>query len=231
MIRTQSEYQRALERLDRDVEFIRAQREQLEALGLSEEELSRAVQPALSFHEQLKEEVDTFERMKRGDLGTLHNLSNIGRWLIGVRIARGWSQKELADALRVSEAQVSRDERNEYYSVSTEKAQRIMDVLEVQFRLEEDSSAESPFERGTHRHTHPPTPSAQRGRDSQVESVEPTGTMPPPMDRSTPEQVALFLRADRKLGSEKATKLAQMFQLAYEAVASGSETRIEEKGG
>ena len=55
--------------------------------------------------------------MKRGDLETLHSLSSIGHWLIGVRIAKGWSQRDLADKLGVSEAQVSRDERNDSTSM------------------------------------------------------------------------------------------------------------------
>ncbi len=44
-------------------------------------------------------------------------------------IANGLSQKELADRLGVSEAQVSRDERNEYHSVTMERAQRILDAM------------------------------------------------------------------------------------------------------
>lgn len=61
------------------------------------------MQSMVSFHKQLKDEGQTYEQMKRGDLGTLSSLTSIGRWLIGARIARGMTQKELAewsDALR-----------------------------------------------------------------------------------------------------------------------------------
>jgi transcriptional regulator with XRE-family HTH domain len=74
--------------------------------------------------------------MRRGDLGALYNLRGLGRWLIGARIARGWSVTDLADALGVSVQQVSRDENNEYHGVSAERAQRILEVLGVRFRAE-----------------------------------------------------------------------------------------------
>jgi ribosome-binding protein aMBF1 (putative translation factor) len=136
MIRTDAEYRRALRRLDEEAETTQRQREQLEDMDLSGGEVERALQPTVSFREQLKEEVEVYERMRRGDLGALRSLNGIGRWLIGVRIARGWSMSELADALGVSVQQVSRDENNEYRGVSTERAQRILEVLGVRFRAE-----------------------------------------------------------------------------------------------
>lgn len=131
MIRTEKEYQKMLQRLDQDLEFIQKQRENLEQMGLTEDQVNRAMEPALSFHEQLKEEVEYYERIKRGDFGALVNLIGLEKLLIGIRIALGISQSELAKRLGVSEAQVSKDERNEYHGVSVEKAQRILDALNV----------------------------------------------------------------------------------------------------
>lgn len=136
MIRTNAEYERALDRLRQDAETIEGQRDQLEEMDLSEEEVERALQPMVSFREQLKEEVEVYERMKRGNMDVLHNLTSIGRWLIGARIARGWSISEMAERLGVSPQQVSRDENNEYCNISTERAQRILEVLGVRFRAE-----------------------------------------------------------------------------------------------
>lgn len=136
MIRTEAEYQRALKRIETDKAYLSELRKSLAVEGLSKEEINRAMQPALSFHAQLKEEVETFEHMKRGVLDTLHSLTSIGRWLIGVRIAKGWSQKQLAERLGVSEAQVSRDESNEYHNVTVERAQRILEVMGLSFRME-----------------------------------------------------------------------------------------------
>jgi DNA-binding XRE family transcriptional regulator len=131
LIRTEKEYQEMLRRLDQDREFIQKQREQLEQMNLTEEQINRAMEPALSFHEQLKEEVEYYERIKRGDFEALINLAGLEKLLIGIRISLGISQAELARRLGVSEAQVSKDERNEYHRISVEKAQRILDALNV----------------------------------------------------------------------------------------------------
>jgi DNA-binding XRE family transcriptional regulator len=136
MIRTEAEYQRALADIKRDAEVMRGQREHLQQMALTEAESARAMQPMESFYEQLKEEVEMYERMKRGDLGALYNLTSIGRWLIGLRIAHGMSQRQLADRLDVAEAQVSRDERNEYYGITVERAQRILEAFGARFKAD-----------------------------------------------------------------------------------------------
>ena len=136
MIRTEAEYNKALEQLENDRETIRKQKEKLVEMNLEDEEIKRAMQPLQSFHEQLKEEVEVFENMKRGDFGTLRSLNSIGRWLIGLRIVRGWTQAELADKLGVTQAQVSRDENNEYHGISVEKAQRILEVFGTNVKME-----------------------------------------------------------------------------------------------
>ena len=136
MIRTEAEYRRAQERLEQEAETIQRQRQQLEDMDLSDEEVERALAPMISFRDQLREEVDMYERMRRGDLDALHNLTSIGRWLIGARIAKGWSISELADALGVSVQQISRDENNEYRGVTAERAQRILEALGVRFCAE-----------------------------------------------------------------------------------------------
>jgi DNA-directed RNA polymerase specialized sigma subunit len=129
VIRSESEYQEALRRLTQDQKFAEEQRAALQARGLSREEIQRAMEPLLSFQAQLQDEVAWYERVRRRDFGTISNLTEIGRLLIALRIANGLTQRELADRLGVSEAQVSRDERNEYHGVSVERAQRVLDAL------------------------------------------------------------------------------------------------------
>lgn len=135
MIRTKAEYKNVHDRLEQEAETLQRQKAQLEKMDLSEEEVKRALEPLISFRNQLQEEIEAYERMRRGDLSDLHDLRNIGRWLIGARIAKGWSLSDLADALDVSVQQVSRDENNEYHGISTERAQRILDALNVRFRI------------------------------------------------------------------------------------------------
>ncbi|MGH2409393.1 MAG: helix-turn-helix domain-containing protein [Chloroflexota bacterium] len=139
MIRNEKEYQEAQRRLKEDQDFIAAQRRALEGLALSAEEIERAMEPARSFHAQLVEEVEWYERVRRRDFETIHSLKAIGRLLIAARIANGLTQQELAERLGVSQAQVSRDERNEYHGITVERAQLILDRLgeKVTARLDE----------------------------------------------------------------------------------------------
>ena len=142
MIRTDTDYRRALQRLADEAETLRTQREHLSDIGLTDEEVERAMEPLLSFRAQLEEEVEAYTRMKRGDLGPLQSLTAIGRWLIGARIARGLTQAELAELLGVDPSQVSRDERNDYRGVTTERAQRILEALGVRFTARAESLLE-----------------------------------------------------------------------------------------
>jgi DNA-directed RNA polymerase specialized sigma subunit len=130
MIRSEREYKEALERLKKDEEVIALQREKLEGLDLSEEEVHRGLDPMLSFRAQLEEEVEWYERVRRRDFGVVRDLSAVGTLLIALRIANGLSQRELADRLEVSEAQVSRDERNEYHGITVDRAQRVLDAMD-----------------------------------------------------------------------------------------------------
>lgn len=139
MIRTDTEYKKALERLKAEAETLCVQRDHLTEIGLSGEEVERAMQPLLSFHAQLEEEVDAYSQMKRGDLGPLSSLTAIGRWLVGARIARGLTQAELAERLDVDPSQVSRDERNDYRGITVDRAQRIMEALGVRFTARAES--------------------------------------------------------------------------------------------
>jgi DNA-binding XRE family transcriptional regulator len=136
MIRTKTEYEAAIARLEKDREFLANQRAALRALKLEEGAVEHAMQPAMSFHEQLKEEVETYERIVRGDIRPIEALTDIGRLLIALRIASGISQRDLAARLGVPETSVSRDERNEYQGISIERAQRVLDALERKVRIE-----------------------------------------------------------------------------------------------
>ena len=129
MIRSEKEYREAVERLRQDEEVLALQKEKLEGLGLSEEEVRRALEPMLSFRAQLEEEVEWYERIRRRDFGIIRDLSAVGTLLIALRIANSLSQRELAEKLGVSEAQVSRDERNEYHGITVDRAQRFLDAM------------------------------------------------------------------------------------------------------
>jgi DNA-directed RNA polymerase specialized sigma subunit len=136
MIRTDAEYQDALKRLQQDRAVAETQRERLLDMDLTEPEIARALEPALAFHDQLREEVDAYERMRRGDITPIESLMDIGRVLVGLRIARGLTQRQLAELMSVSESQVSRDERNDYHGITLERAQRIVRALQGKVRVQ-----------------------------------------------------------------------------------------------
>ncbi len=129
MIRSEPEYQRARTRLEEDQEVIEAQKKVFLEQGLTDEEAEKALEPMISFRAQLEDEVSWYERVRRRDFGVLENLSALGTTLMALRIANGFSQKELADRMGVSEAQVSRDERNEYRRITLERAQKVLDAM------------------------------------------------------------------------------------------------------
>lgn len=134
MIRTEREYKQAKQRLVEESERLALQRAELAKMGLAGDQLERAMAPMISFHLQLQEEVESYEGLLRGEIRELVNLHGLGQILVGVRIARGMTQRQLAETLGVDESQVSRDERNEYHGVTVERASRILDALCAELR-------------------------------------------------------------------------------------------------
>jgi ribosome-binding protein aMBF1 (putative translation factor) len=132
MIRNEKEYREAAAQLAEEKARIEAQQIELQKLGLNPEEIKRAIDPILSFHLQLAEEVESYERLKRGEFEDLNNFHGLGQLLTSLRIARGMSQRQLAERLGVHESMVSRDERNEYHGIALERAAKILDALGVE---------------------------------------------------------------------------------------------------
>jgi ribosome-binding protein aMBF1 (putative translation factor) len=145
MIRNEKEYKEAATRLLEEQARLQRHRLHLKELHLSDEEIKRVVDPMESFHLQLKEEVESYERLKRGEFEELYNFRGVGHLLISLRIAQGVSQRALARRLNVHETQVSRDERNEYFGITLERANKILDALNVRLKtkVEIDSSQET----------------------------------------------------------------------------------------
>lgn len=141
MIRTEREYQGARKSVAEGKRFAEQQRVALAALGRSQEEIERAMQPLLAFQAQILDEIAWYESARRGKIDPVP-VSQIGKLLIGLRIARGMTQRELAERLGVSESIVSRDERNEYHGITLERAQRVLDAVDgtVTARVEGDTS-------------------------------------------------------------------------------------------
>lgn len=134
MIRNETEYQEAVKRLREEADRIKEQKARLGEMDLSKEEIKRALDPVRSFHEQLKEEVASYERLQRGEFDELENFEGLGRLLVALRISQGLNQRELAERLGVHESQVSRDERNEYHGITVDRANRILEAMGASVR-------------------------------------------------------------------------------------------------
>lgn len=144
MIRNENEYQEAVARLKEEQSRLEAHRENLRETGLSDDEIKRVIDPMVSFHLQLKEEVESYDRLSRGEFDELENFHGIGQLLIGLRIAHGLTQRQLAELLSVHESQVSRDERNEYFNITVERASRILNALGVELKTTVEDSGLRP---------------------------------------------------------------------------------------
>jgi len=66
MIWNEQEYREASERLDAEGARLDQHREHLVKSGLKKAEVKRAMEPLVSFHKQLREEVEHYEDLKRG---------------------------------------------------------------------------------------------------------------------------------------------------------------------
>jgi len=134
MIHNEKEYVEAVSRLSEENARLSLYRKRLMEEGLSADAVQRVIDPMESFHLQLKEEVESYERLKRREFDELDNFHGFGHMLISLRIAQGITQRELAKRLGVHESQVSRDERNEYFGITLERAMKVLAALHVRLR-------------------------------------------------------------------------------------------------
>jgi DNA-binding Xre family transcriptional regulator len=130
MIRTEREYEESLRRLAELDDYAEKLRTSLEASNLVPEHVELAMSPTLAFMDSMQGEIRWYEQARKGEILPLQKLTTIGLSLIALRLARGITQRQLAERLGINEAQVSKDERNEYHGISIERAQRIIDALD-----------------------------------------------------------------------------------------------------
>lgn len=135
MIRTQAEYRRTKQQVEDLRHQVADHRQSLAAEGDSPEEIQRQLDPMISFCEQMADEVALYERIVGDDVPPLDDLAELGYFLIATRIARGVTQRTLAQRLNVHESMVSRDEGNDYHGITANRAGRILKALGVRIHL------------------------------------------------------------------------------------------------
>ncbi len=116
MIRSESDLREAKARLA-DLRNQAARiREELRERGLAKDAIDIAATPQETLADDVSWEVRLYERLKSGQIDAIPHYApeERGKALICLRIVKGWTQRQLAESLGVSEAVVSRDERSDY---------------------------------------------------------------------------------------------------------------------
>ena len=156
LIRSNRDLKAQRTRRDELLELIASQKVKLAAEGKRPEQIERRLQPLRLRLQELDELIELYIRLKQGDLSVLDGME-LGVQLIALRIAAGITQRELARKLKVSAAQVARDEVNEYRTAGIERFQRVAQVLGHKAGLLPLQSADAPVVE----------PGAQAGRGTQ----------------------------------------------------------------
>ena len=83
--------------------------------------------------DDLRAELDEYESLRSGTVSTLEasSLGDLATLLVKARIARGWTQRRLADAIGIAEQQVQRYEATGYRSASLARICDVTDALGV----------------------------------------------------------------------------------------------------
>ena len=83
--------------------------------------------------EDLRTELAEYEQLRDGTTTTIEatSLAGLADALIKARIARGWTQADLARKLDVAEQQVQRDEANRYAGAALSRLCAIADALDI----------------------------------------------------------------------------------------------------
>jgi DNA-binding XRE family transcriptional regulator len=81
----------------------------------------------------LRAEIAEYEQLRSGAVSSLEadSLADLATLLIKARIARGWTQRQLAEALGVAEQQVQRYESTEYRSASLARICDVAAALDI----------------------------------------------------------------------------------------------------
>lgn len=114
--------------------FAKALRELSENTSQSHPALAKAQREALqSQYEELQEEMRDYRALKSGKrkLIKINSFENLAVALIQARIARGLTQKELAEKLGLKEQQIQRYEASNYASASLARLNQIVEVLNI----------------------------------------------------------------------------------------------------
>jgi HTH-type transcriptional regulator / antitoxin HigA len=83
--------------------------------------------------DDLRAELDDYDQLRSGEQSTFDaaSLEELSTVLVRARIARGWTQRQLAEALGMAEQQIQRYEANDYRSTSLARLCDIANALGI----------------------------------------------------------------------------------------------------
>lgn len=134
MIRSDTELEDIRAKLRQQESRVGEYRRELEKDGLAKADIERALEPVSTFADQLRNQIQEYECIRRGELPSIASLDGLGQALVAARIAAGVTQRELATRLGVHESQVSRDEKNDYQGATVERASKVLAAIGVSFK-------------------------------------------------------------------------------------------------
>lgn len=83
--------------------------------------------------EKLQQQLQEYESLRLAEILHLASVADLSQVLIQARVARGYTQKDLADKLHVKPQQVQKYEQTSYRSASLKRIIEIMNVLDIDF--------------------------------------------------------------------------------------------------
>lgn len=157
MIKTQTEFRAAIRDVEAMSQRIQLLTSSLQSRGLPHAEIMDLIQPQQTELSKLRQEIDWFLAAQEGEVSQQWSFADIGKMLIVLRIARGLTQKELAERLKVKPALISKDELREYQGLTVQRLGRILEALEAKSFIELDQSGKAVIP-GTEPETPKPEP-------------------------------------------------------------------------
>src|ERR1700733_1233989 len=103
------------------------------------EELLRAAEEAppgrrssyLQLADEIGRELEEYDKIRQGEIDefSVRQIDDLGEVLVKARLAKGWTQRQLAEALQVSEQMVQKDESRAYENAGLSRVAEVADVL------------------------------------------------------------------------------------------------------
>jgi DNA-binding XRE family transcriptional regulator len=83
--------------------------------------------------DELRHQINEYAKVRNAKSLVLSSIEELPSILIKSRIARGYTQKELAESINVDARQIQRYEKTNYSTISLERAVSILKALEIDF--------------------------------------------------------------------------------------------------